>query len=79
MSELNIKAEDKELRGRYANMMQVMHAKEEFVLDFIFAHPPQGELVSRLIVSPSHAKRIAEALMDNLKKYEAQFGPVDKV
>jgi len=57
-NELNIKAPDDLLQGRYANMMQVMHAKEEFVLDFMFAHPPMGELVSRLIVSPAHMKRI---------------------
>jgi len=78
MPELNIKAPDDILRGRYANMMQVMHAKEEFVLDFMFAHPPQGELVSRLIVSPSHMKRIVSALQDNIQKYEKQFGPIQE-
>lgn len=78
MPELNIKAPDDILRGRYANMMQVMHAKEEFILDFMFAHPPQGELTSRLIVSPSHMKRIVRALEDNIQKYEQQFGPIQE-
>ncbi|MBU2566907.1 DUF3467 domain-containing protein [Patescibacteria group bacterium] len=78
MPELNIKAPDELLQGRYANMMQVMHAKEEFVLDFMFAHPPQGELVSRLIVSPAHMKRIVNALEDNIKKYEAQHGSIQE-
>jgi len=76
MPDINIKAPDELLQGRYANMMQVMHAKEEFVLDFMFAHPPQGELVSRLIVSPAHMKRIVSALQDNINKYEQQFGPI---
>ncbi|MFZ6015145.1 MAG: DUF3467 domain-containing protein [Patescibacteria group bacterium] len=78
MPELNIKAPDEILQGRYANMMQVMHAKEEFVLDFMFAHPPQGELVSRLIVSPAHMKRIVRALEDNIRKYESQHGPIQE-
>ncbi|MBP9863984.1 DUF3467 domain-containing protein [Patescibacteria group bacterium] len=78
MPEMNIKAPDEILQGRYANMMQVSHAKEEFVLDFMFAHPPQGELVSRLIVSPAHMKRILHALTDNLQRYEQQFGNVEE-
>ncbi len=78
MPELNIKAPDDILRGRYANMMQVMHAKEEFILDFMFAHPPQGELTARLIVSPAHMKRIVSALQDNIQKYENQFGPIQE-
>lgn len=78
MPEMNIKAPDEILQGRYANMMQVSHAKEEFVLDFMFAHPPQGELVSRLIVSPAHMKRILNALMDNVQRYEQQFGQVEE-
>ncbi len=78
MPEMNIKAPDEILQGRYANMMQVSHAKEEFVLDFMFAHPPQGELVSRLVVSPAHMKRILHALTDNLQRYEQQFGHVEE-
>ena len=78
MPDLNIKAPDELLQGRYANMMQVMHAKEEFVLDFMFAHPPMGELVSRLIVSPAHMKRIVNALQDNINKYEKQYGAIQE-
>ena len=66
MSNINIKANDETLRGQYANMMQVTHNKEEFVLDFMLSFPPQGELVSRLIVSPAH-ERILHALNDNVQ------------
>jgi hypothetical protein len=78
MSDINIKAQDDVLRGQYANMMQVSHTKEEFVLDFMLAFPPQGELVSRLIVSPSHMKRILNALNDNVRKHENLFGPIEE-
>lgn len=74
MSQLNIKAPDEVLSGKYANMMQVTHTPEEFVLDFICAFDPGGELVSRLVVSPRHMKRIVRALQDNLNKYEKVHG-----
>lgn len=75
-NQIQIKASDTVLKGEYANMLQVMHTKEEFVLDFLNVFPPSGTLHSRVIVSPSHMKRIVAALTDNLAKYEAQFGSV---
>ena len=71
---MDIKAPEGVLGGKYANMMQVSHTPEEFVLDFISAFAPAGELVSRLIVSPRHMKRIVRALMDNINKYEQVHG-----
>lgn len=72
--QLQVKATDEVLRGAYANALQVSHTKDEIVFDFLSLVPPQGQLVSRVITSPSHAKRILTALEDNLKKYEAQYG-----
>jgi len=62
--------------GKYANQMLVAHTQEEFVLDFILGTPPAGVVNSRVIVSPGHAKRIANALLENVAKYEAQFGEI---
>jgi len=66
-------------RGIYANNMVAAHTQEEFVLDFILATPPVGTVSARVIVSPSHAKRVAKALIDNIAKYEARFGTVEDV
>lgn len=74
--QIQIKASDEKVKGEYANMMQVMHTQEEFVLDFLNIFPPAGTLNSRVIVSPGHMKRIVAALADNFAKYEAQFGAV---
>lgn len=63
-------------RGTYANQMVVAHTQEEFVLDFILATPPAGVVNARVLVSPGHAKRIANALLENVAKYEAQFGEI---
>ena len=76
-NQIQIKADDKKLAGNYANMMQVSHTKEEFVLDFVSLFPPSGQLVSRILVSPAHAKRMMAALEENIKRYEAQFDKIN--
>lgn len=76
-NQIQIKATDEKLKGEYANIMQVLHTKEEFVLDFLNAFPPTGTLNARIIVSPGHFKRMLAAMAENLKKYEAQFGNVE--
>lgn len=76
--QLPIKASDEQLQGSYANMMQVIHTKDEFVLDFVNFIPPQGILTARVITSPAHAKRIAQALTENVKRYEDQFGKIEE-
>ena len=55
--------------------------KEEFLLDFLFIQQqpaPFGKLVSRLILTPDHAKRLLFALQENVRKYEEQFGTLDE-
>lgn len=74
--ELNIKIDDEELRGRYANLVRVTHTREEFILDFINMVPPQGAVTARVITSPGHLKRLIRALATNLQHYETSFGPV---
>jgi len=76
--QLNIKITDEVMEGRYANMMQVMHTKEEFILNFANVVPPQGIMTARVITSPGHMKRIIKALEDNLVKYEQTFGRIDE-
>lgn len=75
---INIKITDEVMAGSYANMMQVMHNKEEFILDFANVVPPQGMINARVITSPGHLKRIIKALQENLDKYEDKFGKIDE-
>lgn len=76
MNQIQVKMDDATLKGVYANMMQVAHNREEFVLDFMNVLPPTGVVNARIIVSPGHLKRIAQALNDNLKRYEEAFGEI---
>ncbi|MEK7549817.1 MAG: DUF3467 domain-containing protein [Patescibacteria group bacterium] len=75
-NQIQIKADDHTLRGVYSNAANILHTKEEFVLDFMNIIPPTGTLNSRVIVSPGHFKQLVVAMQDNLKKYEAKFGNV---
>ncbi len=76
--QVQIKADEKELQGQYSNLVMLHHNLEEFTLNFIYIFPngAQGKLLSSMIVSPGHAKRIWRALGENLARYEAQFGPI---
>lgn len=66
-------------RGAYSNQMMVTHTQEEFVLDFILATPPLGTVTSRVLVSPTHAKRILAALNENIMNYEKVFGTIEPI
>ena len=76
--QMQIKAEEKELQGLYSNLMMIHHNVEEFTLNFVYIFPngTQGKLLSSMIVSPGHAKRIWRALGENISRYEAQFGTI---
>jgi hypothetical protein len=66
------------LRGSYVNMARIFHQHAEFVIDGIF-HPPatnQARVVSRLVMSPVHAKHLLRALAQNIARYEQVFGEI---
>ena len=76
--QVQIKADEKELQGMYSNLVMIHHHAEEFTLNFVYVFPngAQGKLLSSMIVSPGHAKRIWRALGENLARFEAQFGAI---
>jgi hypothetical protein len=71
-----VRIADNLVGGEYANAMQIMHNKEEFIMSFFSIVAPGGRVVAKVITSPGHLKRMITALQDNLKKYEANFGTV---
>lgn len=73
---IQVKIDDETLKGRYSNMMQVAHTREEFVMDFMNVLPPTGIITSRVVTSPGHFKRLVRALKENLERYEASYGEI---
>ena len=70
---------DEMSRGRYSNNMFVSHTPEEFIIDWLLTSPAGTHLVSRVVVSPGHFKRIIAALTENLQRYEMNFGSVKAI
>ncbi|KXA96375.1 hypothetical protein AKJ37_05415 [candidate division MSBL1 archaeon SCGC-AAA259I09] len=76
--ELNIQISE-DLEPTYSNMVQIAHSDDEFSLRFIQRVHGTGMAKAKSIVSisPKHAKRLCNALEENIKKYENKFGEID--
>ena len=79
-NQINIELTEDISEGTYANLAVISHSQSEFVFDFIRVVPnvPKAKVKSRVIMNPQHAKRLMRALMDNINKYEQQFGKMDE-
>jgi hypothetical protein len=64
--------------GVYSNLAIITHSVSEFFIDFVRLLPgvPKSPVKSRIILTPQHAKRLMEALADNVRKYEERFGAI---
>ncbi len=78
-NQIQIEVDDNVAQGSYANLALISHSETEFIMDFIFLQPqvPKAKVRSRVITSPSHAKKVLLALEDNIKKYESRFGKIE--
>lgn len=65
-------------KGIYSNFAVISHSHAEFVVDCASMLPgqPKAQIVSRVILAPEHAKRLAMALQENILRYEQEFGPI---
>ena len=64
--------------GIYSNLAIITHSNAEFIVDFINMMPGKSKanVKSRIILTPQHAKRLMNALNDNINKFEAGFGKI---
>jgi hypothetical protein len=74
---LTIKAEDEIAKGRFANLAQVGSNVDSFIMDFVFAQGVTGWLISRIILSPMHAKRFHAALGETIANHEKLHGRIE--
>ena len=78
--QMNIELPEEIAEGIYSNLAIISHSHSEFVVDFIRLMPnvPKAKVKSRIVLTPTHAKRLMKALVDNINKFEAQFGPISE-
>lgn len=77
-NQLNIELNEDVAGGVYSNLAVITHSNSEFILDFIRVMPgmPKAQVKSRIILTPQHAKRLMNALNENVNKFEAANGPI---
>ncbi|MBR3471461.1 MAG: DUF3467 domain-containing protein [Prevotella sp.] len=65
-------------QGEYANFAIITHSSSDFVIDFarILPNVPKAQVRSRVILAPEHAKRLLQALQENIYRYEQEFGTI---
>jgi len=78
-NQLSIELNPQTTKVSYSNLAIISHSRSEFVLDFAATLPglPKALVGDRIIMTPEPAKRLMNALFDNISKYEAQFGVID--
>lgn len=77
-NQLNIELNEEVAEGIYANLAIITHSHSEFVVDFIRVMPnvPKAKVQSRIIMTPQHAKRLMNALRENIGKFEQAYGNI---
>ena len=66
------------LEPTFANNIIINHKDDEFCLTFIQTIPHANVAKAKAIIAitPQHAKRLLNALQENIKKYEGRFGEI---
>ena len=65
-------------KGVYSNVAVIQHTQNEFMMDFLMKIGGDGQLVSRVILSPAHIIALLDALEINIGKYESKFGKIKR-
>lgn len=67
-----------QVEGHYSNVVMITHTATEVIMDFAVHMPglPNPKVISRIILTPEHAKRLLAALADNVQQYEKRFGEI---
>jgi hypothetical protein len=76
--QLNVELGEKESEGIYSNLALITHSPSEIIIDFARVMPgvPKAKVYARIVMTPAHAKMLLNALQDNIRKFESQFGEI---
>jgi hypothetical protein len=76
--QIQIELPEEEASGTYSNLVMISHSPSEFILDFISVMPgaPKAKVVKRMVLTPDHAKRLVNALSENIQRYENENGKI---
>lgn len=77
-NKIRMTVSDQQSLGTYANFASIVHNFAEFILDFGRIVPGRDDVqvVSRVVMTPVHAKQLLRALTENVAIYERNFGEI---
>jgi len=77
--QIQINIDQDKIDAKYCDQAMISHNPFGFTLDFAQQIPQMRmiKILSRVAMSPEHAKAFLEALTDNVKKYEEKFGEIE--
>ncbi len=80
-NQISIELSEEVGQGTYSNLAVITHSASEFVVDFVRIMPgiPKAQVKSRIILTPEHTKRLVNALLDNIAKYESVHGTIKEI
>lgn len=66
--EISLEIRPEVAKGTYSNLAIITHSHSEFIIDFATILPglPKPDISNRIVMTPEHAKRLLNALMDNV-------------
>ncbi len=79
-NKIKIVVSDQQALGTYANFASIVHNFAEFLIDFGRIVPGRDEVqvVSRVVMTPVHARQLLRALTENVAIYERNFGAINE-
>lgn len=76
--QIKLQQDGESAEPKFSNMATIEHSDDTFLIDFLFVHARTryGKLLSRVALTPAHAKRLLAALQENVTRYEDKHGPI---
>jgi len=76
--QIRIEIDDGVADGIYANLAFISNNPSEFIIDFARFLPgnTRGKVVSRIIISPVHAKALLKSLTESVGAFETRSGAI---
>lgn len=67
--------------AKFSNSVKIWHTPFEFYMDFGQFIPGTNKikLNARIVITPQHAASLRSAILDNIAKYESQFGKIKDI
>ena len=77
--QLQIELAEDVAQGTYSNLVFCTHSTSEFIFDFARVLPGarKGKVYSRIVMTPQHAKALAQLLERNIDTFENQHGTIN--